>query len=150
LAVVGRSPKEETDFALILFVVEQRLKDGEFIDADEVASCIEMVGDAPLPTWLRKLACGHLTGGLKRPRGRPSVKNEWQERLLPLAQRDYHRMLRLLQQRAKRRVAPKKASRLDGPPHERALELVHRHYKNFGEFRSIDLRRFRALISSRK
>ena len=142
------SERQKADFQLILFMVEQRLKEGGFVDADEVAGLIEMQGDEPVPAWLRKLACAHLRGEAKRPRGRPATKNEWQERLLPLARRDYDLLLPYLQRRAKRRKNPKERSELDGPPHEKALELIHCHYKKFGEFKSIDLRRFRDLISS--
>jgi len=140
------SERQKADFQLILFMVEQRLNEGGFVDANEVAGLIEMQGDAPLPAWLRTLACGHLRGKVKRPRGRPVVKNEWQERFLPLARRDYDILLSCLRRRAKRRKNPKTKSKLDGPPHERALELVHTHYKKIGEFKSINLRRFRDLI----
>ena len=136
----------DTDFELICFVVEQRSKEGEFIRPDELAGLIMTAADRPLPEWLRELTAAHLRGEAKRPRGRPKRKNEWQERFVPLAKLDYDRLLLLLQRRAKRRKKTRKPSRLDWPPHEIALELVHQHYKNIGEFRTIDLKRFRDLI----
>lgn len=145
--MVERGSKEETDFELILFVVARRWKAGEFIDPDEIATLIEGVGDRALPKWLRELACAQLRGKV-RSRGRPAVKNEWQEVFLPLARLDYQRMLRLLKNRAKRRRSSHRASKLDGPPHERALEIVHRHHQKLGEFKHIGLRRFRDLIAS--
>jgi hypothetical protein len=146
LSVVGRSSQEETDFGLILFVVEQRWKDGGVIGPDEIATLIEMVGEQPLPKWLRQLACAQLRGKV-RGRGRPPVKDEWQEVFLPLARLDYERMLRLLKKRAKR-PSRQHRSKLDGSPHEKALEIVHRHYKKISEFKHIGLRRFRDLIFS--
>ena len=140
---------QQTDHDLILFVVERRWKDGEFIGPDEIAAVIEMIGDGPMPKWLRELTCAQLRGAVRDP-GRPTAKNEWQELFLPLARLDYQRMLRQLKKRAKRRRSPQKPSKLDGPPHEKALELVHEHYKKIGEFKHIGLRRFRDLISSGK
>jgi hypothetical protein len=136
------------DAGLILWMAEDRVRRGEYIEPSEVADLLPLLGDAPLPGWLRDLTSAHLRGEAKRPRGRPPQEDAMQPIFLALARRDYHRMRRLLERRARRRKRPRSTSRLDGPPHERALELIHEHYRKFGHFKLIGRDRLRDLISS--
>jgi hypothetical protein len=144
-----------TSFNFEVWFAEQRAKNGEYVTPDELAGIVAGMGDNPLPGWLREQVCSHLRGQAKRPRGRPSIdrnSKEWLDRMLELAEFDYRRVLSFLQGRAKRHGAASKISRKrgpfpDGPPHEVALRVVLNIYRKRGDFKMIDERRFRNLIS---
>lgn len=146
---------KQTDFGFEVWLAEQRAKKGQYVAPSELAGIVAGMGDNPLPGWLREQVCSHLRGEAKRPRGRPATDHyskEWRGRMLELAEYDYHRLLALLKRRTKRRRtagenSPNLPSKFDGAPHEAALRWILKFYKKRGDFKSIDERRFRNLIS---
>jgi hypothetical protein len=146
-----KDPKAADTTELLFWMAEQKLSRFGFIPYEELPGLLLAAIDRVPPRWLLEHVAAHLRGEVKPGRRRLPDDNEWRNRFVPLARRDYDRLLPYLQRRAKRRalLARRKSSRLDGPPHEVALSLVLQHYrKTVGEFRNIDERRFRNLLSS--
>ncbi len=144
------SASNATDAGLILWMAEQKAQAGEWVEPAEVAEMISARRGKPLPDWLLTLACAHLRGGgAKRPQGRqPTEKSDRRSRHLEIARSDYDELRTALKRRAQRPENAKRKCKLYHPLHEVALALVLKRNKRREDFMDIDLKRFRALISS--
>ena len=156
LASKARSPRKQLDWTpydYALPIVARRLLVGDFPPPDILAEIVEH-NNEELPPWLVQHVCAQLRGEVKRKRGR-RPQTAWQRDLLELADWDYRRHLAWLQRRKKsqglRGWSALRGKRWwQGSPHQRALAMVHELYRRkCREFGSMDVHRFRNLISSR-
>ena len=152
-ARVARKSADWGPYDYALPIVQDRLARGDFPPPEALAAILEFNQEHPLPKWLVQHVIGRLRGQIKLKRGQ-KAQSQWRRDFTALASWDYRRHLAWLSRRENSQglkgwSALQGKSWWQGPPHERALAIVHELYRrDAGEFRSIGLARFRNLISS--
>jgi hypothetical protein len=152
-AKIPRKRVDWTPYDYSLPVAQDRIRRGDFPPSEVLAEILERNRDSPMPDWLFQHVCARLRGEVKVKRGQ-KPQTQWRRDFVVLANWDYRRHLAWLQRRnasigLRGWQALQGKPWWQGPPHERALAIVHELYRrDMAEFRSVGLTRFRNLISS--
>ena len=116
--------------------IEQRLKAGEYVYPEEMATALERCSDHPLPDTVKSYLCSDLRRELKVPRGRRAAPEIIKKQYIMFARVYYREKLEWLQKRRKRYghlkgwTGIQGADFWDASPSEIALRMTARRFSH--------------------
>ena len=110
--------------------IEDRIAQGDYVSAEDLAAALRKHGMRPIPPSVLKYLCRHLEGQVAKPKGRKALPEVVKLRRLMFVRYYYRRTLTWLQARKARYGdldgwrGIRGASWWQGPPHQRAARMV--------------------------